>query len=253
MIGLFIIATPILLFGVVALLGFIGCDRVFGLETVVLPTAVTNFQSLIVQGDDAGNAQTAVSFSGSPKLIVVTLFYETGGSASLSVTGGAFQPPFKSDSWSSYVIESSYAANVPPGQNITVAATVSGQAGHRWYMCVSLYDQADPSNPVYSPNSANSIANGVIAPLTVNALAGDDLIYSVVAVQNSGASFLITGSLAVVSGPDAFQLEASNGPILVQDKQVTAPQTFSVSADTSGTNAGRWYILAAGIKHGSNG
>jgi hypothetical protein len=331
MFALIIILTPILLLGVVALLGFVGCNQVFGIgetelevnvsavspasgptqggqqvivagssfdnnakvtfggaegtvtaasETILVVNtpphssgavdvtvtkpdgnsgtllstdplhytyaAVVNLGSSIVSGNDLGTAQASVAFSGGPKLIVVTVIYEQGRTASLAVAGGSFSPPIKSDLWSSYKIETSYAVNVPPGPNVVVTATLSSATVNFWYMCVTVYDNANPASPVYAPNSLNSINSSSITPITIQGQEASDLVYSLAVAQTTGGSFITTGSLGIGMG---FQSQANNGPVLVQDQQLQAAGPVSVTAATSGTNTGRWYILGMGITH----
>ena len=331
MTDLFLILTPIFLLGIIALLGFVGCNQIFGLHDVELrmevtgvsptsgPTqggqqvivtgssfdtspkvtfggadatvmeaasgiivlqtpphssgavdvvvtnpdgntgtlhstdllhytyaAVTNLGSTIVPGDNPGNAQASVSFSGSPKLIVVTVLYETGRTVSLAVTGGTFGPPIKSDLWSSYKVETSYAVMVPPGPNVQITATLSSATVNFWYMCVTVYDNVDQNTPVYAPNSLNSVSSTTITPVTVQAQEASDLIYSVAVAMSAGGSFINVGGLA--AGP-GFQPQSNTGFVLVQDQQVSAAGPITVTADTTGTNTGRWYLLAMGVKH----
>lgn len=331
MIDAFVWLTPIFLLGVIALLGFIGCNQVFGIEPTGLlmtvtgvspnsgPTqggqqvvvtgsefdvnakvtfggsdatvmeatsgiivvqtpphssgavdivvtnpdgntgtlqstdlihytyaAVANAGSIIVPGTNAGNAQASVAFAGSPKLIVATVLYETGLTASLTVTGGTFGPPVKSDLWSSYKIETSLAAMVPPDPNVVITAKLSGNTVNFWFLCVTVYDNADQNAPFYAPNSLNSISSSTITPLTIQAQDASDLVYSFVAAQTAGGSFINIGSLSVGAG---FQSEQNMGSLLIQDQQVSAAGPVTVSAGTIGTNTGRWYLLGMGVKH----
>jgi hypothetical protein len=331
MIDVFVLLTPILLLGVIALLGFIGCNQVFGVDEVELevevtgvsptsgPTqggqqvvvtgsffdtspavtfggiaatvtqassgiivvetpphssgdvdvvvtnadgnsgtllstalvhytyaAVANAGSTIVPGQPAGSAQASVAFAGSPKLIVVTVLYETGFNVSLTVTGGTFGPAIKSDLWSSYKIETFYAPMVPPGPNVMITATLSGATVNFWYLCVTVYDNADQNTPVYAPNSLNSISSSMITPLTIQAQQASDLIYSVAIALTSGGSFITVGSLSPGAG---FQVEANNGSVMLQDQQASVAGAITATAGTTGTNTGRWYLLAMGIKH----
>jgi len=331
MIDAFVLLTPVLLIGVIALLGFVGCNQIFGIEptelelevTGVSPTsgptqggqqvivtgsqfdqsptvtfdgvaatvtnaspniivvqtpphgsgavdivvtnpdgntgtlhstdpvhytyaAVTNQGTVILPGSPAGSAQASVAISGSPKLIVVTLLYETGRTASLTVTGGTFGSPVKSDLWSSYKIETSLATAVQPGANVVVTATLSSATVNFWFMCVTVYDNADQNAPFYTPNSLSSISSTTITPLTIQAMDASDLIYSVVAAQTAGGSFINMGSLSAGGG---FQAEQNMGSILIQDMQTSMAGPVTVDAGTAGTNTGRWYLMGLGIKH----
>jgi len=331
MVDAFVLLTPILLLGVIALLGFIGCNQVFGIEdtevkvevTAVSPSsgptqggqqvvvlgssfdtnptvtfggaeatvtqasagiivvqtpahssgdvdvvvtnpdgntgtllstapvhygyaAVVNAGSVIVPGQPAGTAQASVAFAGSPKLVVVTVLYETGFNVSLAVTGGTFSPAIKSDLWSSYKVETFYASMVAPGPNVMITATLSGATVNFWYLCVTVYDNADQTSPVYAPNSLSSINSGTVTPLTIQLQEASDLVYSIAAAMTAGGSFITVGSLSPGTG---FQVEANTGFLMVQDQQVSAAGPVSTVANTTGTNTGRWYLMAMGIKH----
>jgi len=152
--------------------------------------AVTNIgQTVIVPGSNnpaGAMAQASVSFSGTPKLIVVTVVWPTtGGSlSSLTVTGGTFQPPIKVDLWSGYSVQTSVAASVPPGTSVTITAQLSSPTtASPWNLCVTVYDNVDQTNPTYAPNSSNSVTSGTITPINFNVLEASDLIYAVAIVQ----------------------------------------------------------------------
>lgn len=208
--------------------------------------AVANAGSLIVPGQPSGTAQASVAFAGSPKLIVVTVLYETGFTVSLTVAGGTFGPAIKSDLWSSYKIETFYAPMVPPGPNVMIKATLSGATVNFWYLCVTVYDNVDQNSPVYAPNSLSSINTSAISPLTIQAQEASDLIYSIAAAMTAGGSFITGGSLSPGAG---FQVEANTGFLMVQDQQVSAAGPITTTAGTAGTNTGRWYLMAMGLKH----
>jgi hypothetical protein len=248
----FAILTPILLLGVIALLGFVGCDRVFGLYPVLPPSPATNIgQNQIVAGNTAnGTAQATLSLTEQANLIVVTVVWPSGAGtlASLIVPGGTFQT-IRTDSWSGYNVQTSYASAVPAGSAITVQAALSaGSSPSPWYLCVAVYNGAEQTNPTYSASSLSSVNTGTIAPIAFSAQEDGDVIYSIAIAQTSGGSFgAFTGQLA----PGAtFIAEQSLGFLLIQDQQVSAAGSVSVTADATGTNTGRWYLLAMGINHG---
>jgi hypothetical protein len=339
MIDLFLILTPVLILAIIALLGFVGCNQVFGLhETELIITvdsvtpqsgstqggtrvritggtfdsgatvtfdgvlasnvdassnainadtpgphpsgpvdvtvtnsdgnsatlpasdpasfsyaAVTNIgQTLIVPGVNnltGANAQASVAFLDSPKLVVVTIFWPAAGGtlASLTITGGSFQTPLKTDAWSGYNVHTFYAENVPPSSNVAITATLSSPTTPSpWNMCVTVYDNVNGSSPMYAPNSLNSVNSATIMPITVDALDASDLIYAVAIAQTAGGAFITTGSLS--AGPN-FIPEQNAAYVLIEDQQTTAAGPISVTASTAGTNTGRWYLLAAGIRH----
>lgn len=339
MTDLYLILTPILVLGVIALLGFVGCNQVFGIEatelaisvdsvtpqsgstqggtrvritggtfdsgatvtfdgvaatnvdasntainattpgphssgpvdvtvtnsdgnSATLPAsdpasfsyaAVTNVgQTLIVPGVNnpgGASAQASVAFLDSPKLVVVTIFWPTAGGTlgSLTITGGSFQPPLKTDLWSGYNVHTFYAENVPPSSNIAVAATLSSPTTPSpWNMCVTVYDNVNTSSPMYAPNSLSSVNSPTITPITIDALDASDLIYAIAIAQTAGGTFITTGSLS--AGPN-FTPEQNAAYVLIEDQQTISAGPVSVTAGTTGTNTGRWYLLSAGIRH----
>ena len=251
---LFVTLTPLLLLGVIFLLGFVGCDIILGLNQLEPRKDVSNIgQTMIVQGSNGpggATAQATVSFSDKPKLIVATVVWPTGGGtlSSLMVTGGTFQPPVKTDQWSGYSVHTALAPNVPTGSSITVTATLSSPSTPSpWFMCVTVYDNADPTNPAFSPTSLSSTTTAVITPISFSVPDANDLIYAVAIAQPMSSSFAnFTGQLAPASG---FTAEQNLGYVLIEDQPQSAVGTVSVGADTTGTNAAKWYLIAVGIKH----
>jgi hypothetical protein len=113
-------------------------------------------------------------------------------------------------------------------------------------MCVTVYDNVNASSPMYAPNSLNSVSTTTITPITVDALDASDLIYALAIAQTSGGSFITTGSLS--AGPN-FNPEQNAAYVLIEDQPTISAGPVTVSASTAGTNTGRWYLLAAGIRH----
>ena len=77
-------------------------------------------------------------------------------------------------------------------------------------------------------------------------LGGDAGTIDAHAVANILAVQFIVGSLSAGAG---FQSESDSGFLLIQDQQTAAAGLVSATAGTTGTNTGRWYLLAMGIKH----
>lgn len=249
----FVILTPFLLLGVIFLLGFVGCDRLLGLTPIEPIQNVVNIgQTMIIHGSNSpggATAQGSVSFSDRPKLIVVTVVWPTGGGtlSSLAVPGSSFQQ-LLNDQWSGYNVQTSVAPNVPTGSNVMVTATLSSPTTPSpWFMCVTVYDNVDQTNPTYSPTSSNSTTSATITPINFNGAEASDLIYAVAIAQTASSSFAgFTGQLAPVPG---FTAEQNLGYVLIEDQAATAAGSVSVGADTTSTNAAKWYLVAVGIKH----
>jgi hypothetical protein len=113
-------------------------------------------------------------------------------------------------------------------------------------MCVTVYDNVSASSPMYAPNSLNSANTTTITPITVDALDASDVIYAVAIAQTAGGALITSGSLS--AGPN-FTPEQNAAYVLIEDQQTTAAGPVTVTASTAGTNTGRWYLLAAGIRH----
>jgi hypothetical protein len=113
-------------------------------------------------------------------------------------------------------------------------------------MCVTVYDNVNASSPMYAPNSLNSVNSTTITPITVDALGASDLIYAVAIAQTAGGAFITTGSLS--AGPNITP-EQNAAYVLIEDQPTTAAGPVTITAGTAGTNPGRWYLLAAGIRH----
>ncbi|MGA9979762.1 MAG: IPT/TIG domain-containing protein [Candidatus Sulfotelmatobacter sp.] len=81
MIDLFVLLTPIFLLGIVALLGFVGCDQIFGLQSTGLEPQISNVQPN--SGPSVGGTRVQIFGSG---------FTDLNGATFGGVTGTNVQP-----------------------------------------------------------------------------------------------------------------------------------------------------------------
>src|SRR6266849_7526159 len=130
----FVLLAPVLLLAVVALLRFIGCDKVFGLEPVKVTTATPTFDL------PEGKYSTAQSVTLSDTTSGATIYYTTDGSIPTI-------PPTPSGTTQTY--------SVP----ITVTNTTT----------INAIAQAPDSNPSLGASAKYTIPSAAIGFVQVNA------------------------------------------------------------------------------------
>jgi hypothetical protein len=148
MIDLFVLLTPIFLLGIVALLGFVGCDRLLGLSQITAPPTLTISPA---SGPSAGGT-----------LVTITASAEGTFDSNIFVTFGSAQPVP-----GSYVFTSDYAqatATTPPQLVGAVDVTVtyddpSGQSGSITQSGAFTYNVGTPVVPLQAV-IANQPASG---------------------------------------------------------------------------------------------
>lgn len=249
MIDGFVFFTPILLLGVIALFGFVGCDVVFGLHHIDPSPALTHAQTVVATQAATKDVITAAPLTlQGGELIVVTLQWRSGvippvqptltGANFANVPGGG---PFN---WNGMNVQSFFAFNPKANTSLTVAASLTGGSSIQWFLCVSAYANPDLQNPVYSPQqngSAFSGTNPQTPPIAVNS---GDLVYAVIFAANNNGSFPGTVTIAAGSGFTAESGSTVNP--LIEDGNTTSPVT--ASATISGDANPRAFIFAMGIK-----
>ena len=128
MIDSFVLLTPILLLGIIALLGFVGCDRVFGLVEVKSNPQISS----IDPASGTPNGGTAVTITGSDFEQTPTVTF--GGTAATNVTFDSqtqlsATTPQHSPATVDVVVKNSDGQSSPLGTKFTFAAvTLSGTA-----------------------------------------------------------------------------------------------------------------------------
>ena len=244
MIDPFVFLTPILVLGIVALLGFVGCQLVFPRESG--PTVVSHLQTVTTTGGGTTLSASLSDFGSRPhQAIIVTV--EWGGNANVTLAGATFTQ-VESDFLNPQRVATFFATGV--SGPVTVTATLDAPTTTEANLLISAYDAVGGV-----PNQA-SFANGTGPGATLTfptsaSLAGD-MVYSVAIARSGGA--VLNGALLPGTSPD-FTGEAGQGSYhLVQDyvlqaTDLTAGQIDVTATNTSGTPTSLWYIFAMRVPH----
>lgn len=241
--------TPILVLAIVALLGFVGCDRLLGLTAIPPMVAISRvFQHAGNQG--SGRGPITVTYPpGSVSdqfAVVISMHWGNSGGATAQVTvNGATPQSIETDTLDPQAI-AHFIANGVKADNtgmINVSIGLSANSATAWDYCVSIYNNVNQTNPYGSNTQRKGTAQGSIpAPpntISINS-SPNDLIYAV------AVSLTTNGVLGgTVSANSPFTLvESPINYFLVEDLQVdnTTPQPFNPNATVSG--AAMWYFFA---------
>jgi hypothetical protein len=247
MIDVFVLLTPILVLGIVALLAFVGCDLVFTINPVPLP--VVHVHTTVKRGAALTDTITAdpLSLEGG-ELIVATVQWSSPAVQPPDpvLTGLVFAPvvgggPFP---WNNMRVQTFLATNPAQNTQLAVQVTLAGGSSVTWHLCVSAYKGFDENTPVYSPqqNGPGFIGTNPQTP-TINAGNGD-MVYAVAFGADSNGTF--PGSNSFTPGPGfAAEFPAITNP-LVED--IVLSPVIAQATNTSQAPNPRGFIFAMGIK-----
>jgi hypothetical protein len=239
----FVVITPLLLLGVIALLGFVGCDLVFPSQAE--GKAVEHVQT-VVKSASAGESTItadALSLQGG-ELIVATVQWASAAVVPPvpALTGGNFAPvvgggPFP---WNNMRVQTFVAANPDHNTQVTVQVKLAGGSSVTWNLCVSAYKTVDQDAPVYSPqqNGPGFVGtNPQAPPLTI---VQGDLVHAVAFAANGDGTF--PGNNALTPGP-GFTAESQTTNPLVEDGTGSNPivaQATNTNPDPTGRSFLPW-------------
>jgi len=252
MTDLFLILTPFLVLAVIALLGFIGCDRVLGLAPVSAVSAVSRvFQQSANLAAGAGPfTATYTSPAGESGLIViVSLHWGGSGGATPKITVNNNPPqPIESDTFNPQTVAHFFANQLGAGQ-IDVSVALTSGSNTAWDYCITIYKNADQtSSPFNSPLARQGTAQGTI-PDAANQISftssNDNLIYAVAMSQLAGS--MLGGNLS--AGTDFAAVASPSSYFLVEEQTVDGMTTEPVIPSASVSGGTRWYFFATEIKH----
>jgi hypothetical protein len=251
----FLIFTPLLVFAIVALLAFVGCQLVFNLDEVPPLTTVTRvFQQT---GNPSGGkgpftASYTPASSDTNLLVLISLHWASSGSPpplpDITVNG-ALPTQVTMDNFNPQSVAHFFANNLSGPINASVGLTANSNTA--WDFCVTIYSNADQSSsPLNSPISRQGTAQGTI-PDAANQLSitstVDHLIYAVAVSQSGGG--VLGGNLA--PGTDFVSVASPIGFFLVEELSVTQQTTQPVVPSANVSGGARWYFFAADIKNAS--
>ncbi len=250
MIDPFVLLAPLLLLAVVALLQFVGCNWVYGIEQTTLFTPITFEQ--IVQNQspnsvgDTTLSQTFNNNTTNGDLILVALKW--GGNATPTVQDNnnkVYTPIGAPVPWSAGGGKRAQLFfGVADGSATTVTATLDQSSTFQIRICICEYAKVDTANP-FDGSPVSNIGSGPslsCGPLTTTSQ--DNMIWAV--------AFADDGHLAL-SQMSNFGLRApafatDNPYTLVEDLQ--APNTGNYTADGQNTNTTptiNWVMLMVAI------
>jgi hypothetical protein len=242
MIDLYVILTPVLLLAVVALLQFVGCNQIFGLDDTTLFTPI-NFVQLRDGLTDLTDNQVATAAFGlvTPgHLMVVWVWYHSSTVSVATVTdtaGNAYQlavgPTNGAGGLTGFRMEIWYGTMTNGGTNFTVTATFTGSVGGTGAIAAHEYSDPDKTAPL----------------VATSALTGTDAIASSGVVTASGARlvfgaalFRTTGSVRLGFNP-RDELQGN----LTEDKAGTVGLTM-LEAIFENPNQEDWIVQMAAFK-----
>lgn len=244
MVDPYLLLTPVLVLGIVALLGFVGCDIVWRIDAVPPRAAVGHLQTVTT----TGTGTTLVASlpdpgGGQSQMIVVTV--EWGGNATVTLTGSTFTQ-VETDSLNPQKVATFFANNVTGA--VTVTATFSAPTTTEANLLISAYDVTggDPNGA----GSAQGIGTDAVLQMQTSGLMVGDLVYSVVITRSAGA--VLSGALVPGSAPN-FTAESGQGSYhlvqdyVLEDADVAAGQINVTATNTTGTPTSRWYVFAMRI------
>ena len=252
MIDGFVILTPILLLAIVALLGFVGCERLFDVAGGPNTIPVQHVQTTVKTAPPGTDTITAdpLTLQGG-ELIIATLQWRSGSVQQPTplLTGGNFAPvsgggPF---SWNGMNVQSFFAFNAQGSTSVSVEALIMGGSNIQWNLCVSAYDNVDLQDPLYSPVQNGPAFVGTNPQTPAINISDGDLVYAVVFAANNNGTF--PGTTSIAAGPDFTAEFGSATNPLVEDGNTGNP--IVAQAAVSGDANPRAFIFAMGLKTAS--
>jgi hypothetical protein len=256
MIDWFVILTPILLLAIIALFGFVGCDRVLGLNPVSPP--VQHVQTTVKTGASGTNTLTAdpLTLMGG-ELIIVTVQWKSAAAppstpslsganfTAITVGGQGTEQYF----WNGLAIQSFWATNPQGNTSLTVQVVLMdgsnpSNSASTWNLCVSAYSNVDSGVAPYSPQASatNYIGTTPTTAAAIN-LGDGDIIYAVGFAADANGTF--PGNNPLTAGSDLTAEFPSVTNPLVEDG---GSGTISAQVtNTSNNPSPKGFILAMGI------
>jgi hypothetical protein len=258
MIDGFVILTPILLLAVVALLGFVGCDKLLGLGTVSPMTSVMHVQTVVKSAAAGTNSITAdpLTLQGGEFIVVAVQWSTSTGVPSMpelsettlgsqlkftGVSGGGPFAWYAIDSLHNMMVQIFSAGNPTGNTQFQVKASLLQPSTVPWNLCVSAYSGVNEAAPLSSPQTSrlNYVGNNPQTPPI--GFGTGALIYSVGLAANSNGTFPGNNALTAGAGFTA-EFPAITNP-LVQDGDGASPVIAQVTNANPDPNA-KGFIFA---------
>ncbi len=213
MIDPFVLLTPVLLLAVIALVRFVGCNEVFGIEETVAVQPV-DFDQFSNSPLKVGQTQswmhtTDPMANGENRLLVVVVHGNQQARSVLSITYGVAQLTFLhrvdggpgTFAW----VEMWYLTDPPRGQQ-TITVTLDASAAAVWTASAISFISVDQMNPL---STAVTATGGDTPPLVEVPSSTYDLVLDAVTYDDAGGQT----TLAVGTGQTQHRSEVLAGQI----------------------------------------
>ena len=265
MIDGFVVLTPILLLAIVALLGFVGCDQLLGLNQVTMSpqlgyvktavyvepatpmngTSTTTFNAILsgLQGGEL--IVVALQWKGNPPTFTPNLMSAAGPYTWQSNAGAL--PQTISD------IQAFTAMN--PAHSAQFVIQVKLNSVVSWSLCLSAYNTVDVNAPTYSPQivQVSTSANNPVTNLQTAqiGLSAGDALYAVGFAADADGSFP-PGANNLGPGP-GFTLDNSGNTNPLVEHLITSDTGSNQSLpavvmNNTGNPTANLFVLGMGIK-----
>jgi len=246
MIDAFVLLAPIFLLGIIALLGFVGCDQVLGL--VPVSSGVTPLQAVLTNQSASGNpvqAQASLGKSPGSELVVVTVQWGGTGLVTLSPAMNLVEK----DSFSGPAGQvATYYAFVDLSNGLTVTASVPSSPETDLSLLVSAYDNVDAGGPVNPTSQQKTFATPTTLSFPISSQAPGDLIYAVAierkASGGSAGSWSPGAGFTAYAGAGNFIMLEYQG---LQQTDINAGSVNVTATDSTALNTYYWYLFAMAL------
>lgn len=250
MIDGFVILTPLLLLAVIALLGFVGCDQVLGLNQTYEGVGYVN-TAVFVEPANTDTVTAVLSGLTGGELIVITLQW-TGNAPTftpnLTSAAGPYTWELQTTAAPKKIsaIQVFTAMNPDDSAQFTVKVTLSSVVP--WSVCLTAFSVVDANAPTYSPQTvqASTSAN---SPAQTNAIGlGDsDALYAIgIAADGAGNILSAQGNLA--PGPGFTSDYPGTANVLVEHLFPNSNQSLPAVVNNTQNASANLFVFGMGIK-----
>jgi hypothetical protein len=266
MIDWFVILTPILLLAVVALLAFVGCDQLLGLNPTTLGSNQVGYVKTAVYVEPAtpANGTSTTTFNAilsglqGGELIVATLQWKGNPptfTPNLMSAAGSYTWQTDTGALPQKISDIQVFTALNPAHSVQFTVQVKLNSVVPWSLCLSAYNTVDVNAPTYSPQTAQvsaSVNNPVTTLQTAQiGLSVGDALYAVSFAANGDGSFP-PGANNLGTGP-GFTLDNSGNTNPLVEHLITSDtgsgQSLpAVVMNTTGNPTANIFVLGMGIR-----
>ncbi len=249
MIDGFVILTPLLLLAVIALLGFVGCDPLLGLNLVYPGVGYVN-TAVFVEPANTNTVTAVLSGLSGGELIVIALQWSGNAPTlppNLTSAAGPYTWELQTTAQPKKIsaIQVFTAMNPDKSAQFTVTVTLSSVVP--WSVCLTAFNTVDANAPTYSPQmvQASTSAN---SPAQTNAigLGGSDALYAIgIAADGNGNILSTQGNLA--PGPGFTSDYPGTTNVLVEHLLNGGNQSVPAVVNNTQNSKANLFVFGMGI------